>query len=600
MRLEIKNSQKEQSLYASRVIVMIAFACLLLLALVARLVHLQWVHYNQYSNLSSKNTQRVEAIAPTRGLIYDRNGQILAQNKTTYQLHITPEQVHDMGDLLAKISTIVNLSEDELKRFHKRLTMYPKFASIPLKVKLDENETAAISVYLHKLSGVSLSPGLIREYPHGAATAHFLGYVGRINESDLDKIDKGRYQGTYFIGKSGLERQFESILHGHPGSLIKHANAYGRPISTGNITPATPGKDLHLTIDLNLQKAAIQAMENKRGAIVAFSPKTGEIYALVSMPSFDPNIFVTGLDQQTMNALASKEKPLFNRFLHGKYPPASTLKPLSSLAGLYHRTITRRTVIDDPGWFQINERSRVMRDWLPSGHGKTDVIKAIRESCDTFYYYLGFHMGIDKLSSWLTAFGFGEQTHIDLPSESKGLVPTRQWKQSTIGAPWYQGETLVTIIGQGYFSATPLQLAQSMGLIANRGKMPFMHLVRGQVANQMIEIPFKIHDRDWQTVIEGMEHVVKHPAGTAYRVFKDTPYEVAGKTGTAQVFGWKGEKKAQHELPEHLRDHSLFIGYAPIKTPEIAVAVVLENQSGSADVAKSVLDSFMESHLHAS
>ncbi len=578
----------------------ILIAILLWLILLSRLLYLQYIHFNRYENLSERNTLRTEAIAPSRGLIFDRHGEILAQNKTTYQLQIVPELVKNLDQLLEDIARLVQLPTRNVKQFKRKLNYYPSFASIPLLVQLNEQETATLSVNLYKLKGAQLKPGQIRDYPHGKDVAHLLGYVGRINEQELQTIDRKRYEGTHFIGKLGIEKQYESWLQGSPGQQESQNNALGRSVQQTLKKSSIPGKNVNLTIDLKLQQVALAAMEGKKGAVVAINPKNGEILTLLSMPVFDPNVFVTGFSDSTSQVLYGKEKPLFNRFLQGQYPPASTLKPLLSLAGLHHHFITPKDTIFDPGWYQINEKSKKIRDWQPYGHGKTNLRKAIRESCDTYFYDLAFHMGIDKLSSWLLDFGFGKKTDVDLPGEHSGLVPSRDWKIQTLDKPWYQGETLITMIGQGYLTSTPLQLAQSVGLIANRGHMPKLHLIKGYINEETIELPKPIKSQHWQEIIEGMLEVTSHPHGTAFKVFANSSYSIAGKTGTAQVFGWQGPRRPQHELTEHLRDHSLFVGFAPVEDPQIAIAVIVENEKGSAKVAKDIMDSYMGSISHAS
>lgn len=592
--LRLKNHFKEQNLYVNRVIILFCIGLLLFTALLVRLGYLQIVHHQRFESKSRNNLLRVESLAPSRGIIYDRTGQILAQNLTTFQLEIIPEEVKNIEAMLTTISGLISLSPKEMKSFKRRLKNYPKYASIPLKFKLTEQESAIISVNLYKFQGVYLKPGLLRHYPQGATLAHVLGYVGRINENDLKNIDKARYSGTHFIGKAGIEKQYEALLQGYPGLQEIQTNAYGRGVRALDKTPSKPGIDISLTLDLKLQQLVTKAMQGKKGAVVAVSPNDGEILALISAPNFDPNMFVTGISDKDQALLVAQSKPLFNRFLKGQYPPASTLKPIMSLAGLHYHTVTPSTTINDPGWYQLNEKSRKIRDWQPYGHGKTNMVKAIRESCDTYYYDLAFKLGIDKISSWLKAVGFGKKTGIDLPGEREGLVPSKQWKLQTKDDSWYHGETLITGIGQGYLSSTPLQLAQSVALIANRGYIPKLHLIKGKVSGFEPNEPLEVNPSFWNPVIKGMEQAVKHPGGTAYKVFKDVPYRVAGKTGTAQVFGMQKEKIAQHLIPEHLRDHSLFIGFAPIDEPKIAVAVIIENNKGSADIARQIFDYVLE------
>jgi penicillin-binding protein 2 len=471
---------------------------------------------------------------------------------------------------------------------------------VSLNLKLTEEQVSLFSVNRHLFPEVTLNADLSRDYPHAGLLAHILGYVSEINKDDATTLDKKRYAGTSHIGKIGLEKQYEHQLHGSPGYQKIETDVLGREVRVMSISPATAGQDLHLTLDMDLQEAATGFLTGRRGAIVALDPRNGEILAFVSAPSFDPNAFVQGLDAKTYQSLIqAPERPLYNRVIQGQYPPASTVKPLVALSALAAKRISPKDKIFDPGWYQLGGRGRQYRDWVKKGHGVTDMEKSIRESCDVYYYMLAEKLGISHLASWFSQIGFGKSTGIDIPGEQKGVVPSNAWKRKVYGQPWFPGETLSVGIGQGYSLITPLQLAVMGSYFANRGHAFKPHFNKDLKPEKLPAL--KIDDPNiWPHVIEPMRQVIQHPRGTAYRFFKDLPFDVAGKSGTAQVFNLKQDEKYEHySVAKHLRDHSLFYAFAPVDSPKIVVAIVLENEKASAEVARQMIEAYLSDKSNA-
>ncbi|MBU0455327.1 MAG: penicillin-binding protein 2 [Gammaproteobacteria bacterium] len=607
-RLTIKNYIRETRLFRLRLIIAVVVAFIATLLLVARLVDLQILQHKHYTTLSAKNDIDLRPMTPRRGIIYDRNGVILAKNIPVFSLMVRPDRVKDLKNALSQIKGLITISDDDLQRFQKALKQHRKFDEIPLKVKLNDQEVAIFEVNRFKFPGFSIQAELIRSYPFQDAFAHVLGYVGRINTQELDRVDASNYAGTNFIGKVGIEKYYESQLHGEVGYSKVETDASGEVLRTLDQLPPIKGEDIYLTIDSQLQIAAKNALNNKPGAIVAIQPSTGQVLALVSQPAYDPNDFVIGISHKEFNALQSDmTHPLYNRALRGLYPPGSTIKPFIALAGLSCGTVTPKTRIFDPGWYQIPGTKHIFRDWTwrQGGHGWTNLNSAIVESCDTYFYILAHKLGIDRIDDMLAQFGFGKPTGIDMGEELGGNIPTPEWKWKVQGTKWYAGDTVQTSIGQGYTQTTPLQLAAATATLANRGarfQPQLLYAVKtpdGEIAQTdptQIDPVILNHPNYWDVVLKAMQGVITK--GTGYR-FGRPPYTVAAKTGTAQV---SKEQYDKHEkdlnIPEQLRDNSVFIAFAPFDHPQIAVAVIVEHNMNAPIVARKVLDYYLLSEKH--
>ncbi len=607
----LKDHGAEKRLVNIRIWVAIGFMTLLGVGLISRLFYLQVVRYNELSTQSDDNRVLVQPIPPTRGLIYDTNGKLLAVNKPSHILSIVREQTKDLDGLLESIGTLLPLTEGELQRFHQRVKRRRPFEAVPLKFDLTSEEIAQVSVNLFRLPGVDINAELIRKYPEGEIFAHSIGYVGRINDQDLRRLDPALYSGTHTTGKIGVERSYESVLLGKPGHQEVETNARGRVLRVLKKVSPEAGLDVNLYLDTELQKVAIEAINGRRGALVAMDPKTGGVLAMASNPSFDPNLFVTGIDSKTFNALNTDiERPLYNRASLGEYPPASTVKPVMGLALLANDVVKPEDKIFDKGWFQLQGSDHRFRNWKRSGHGWVDLSRAITVSNDTYFYIQAGKLGIDNLYDFAGQFGFGHRTGIDIREERPGLLPSREWKRGAYGQPWYPGETVIAIIGQGYMLATPLQLVESTALIANRGRYVQPRLVKEDIPEVQGEFwgkDIKIgrtpeaDAKNWELIINAMEDVIHSPRGTAnWRIGRGLKYRMAGKTGTAQVVSIaQGEEYDAEKLKEFERDHSLFVAFAPVEDPQIAVAVILENSNGASNVARKVMDSYLLPRLTA-
>ncbi len=590
----------ERFLTRQRALVGIVLIGMMILVLLGRVAYLQIIDHQKYATLSKRNQFHLSPIPPNRGLIYDRQGKLLARNVPAFHLAIIPEQVPDLTQTLDELEKIIPLEPQQRQAFLDKMAHHASHQRQILKFKLSEEEMSAFAVNQYRFPGVFLQVELIRDYPYGPLLAHILGYVSEANKEDLIRIDKKRYAGTFQLGKVGLEKYYEDSLQGEPGYQQIETDVLGREIRVMSTLPATSGADLHLTIDVELQEVITKALGNNRGAVVVLDPRNGEILAMVSVPSFDPNQFVRGLNQQAYQLLRqAADRPLFNRAIQGQYPPASTIKPIVALAGLSTQTINPQQRVFDPGFYQLNGAGRLYRDWQENGHGWTDLEKSIRESCDIYYYMLAEKLGIGQLSSWLSQVGLGKATGVDLPGEQIGLVPSSAWKKKALGTVWYPGETLITGIGQGYILATPLQIATVASYIANRGVAFRPHFNKDAPIENLT--PLKIDNPNhWNTIIEPMRQVTQNSHGTAFRYFSGlAALNVAGKTGTAQVFGLKANEKYEHDaVARHLRDHSLFIAFAPADKPTIAMAIILENQRASAGVARQILEAYLTGSYH--
>jgi penicillin-binding protein 2 len=615
-RSHVSDHSYEANIFKFRVIV-VAIVCLLLLGLLMfRLAWLQIVDYDHFADLSEHNRIRLMELPPTRGLIYDRNGVILAENKPTFHLEIIPEQVNDMEATLKGLGEIVSLSDSEIERFKEQLAVHRSFQRISLRTRLDEEEVARLAVNRHRFPGMDINARLSRFYPQGATAAHAVGYVGRINERELTVIDEGNYRGTSHIGKTGLEKYYEAELHGQVGRQKVEVNAQGRVLRIIDKVAPVSGNDLVLNLDIELQRIAEEAMGELAGSVIAIEPHTGGVVVFVSKPGFDPNLFVHGISHKNYDALQhGAYKPLFNRSIFGQYPPGSTFKPFVGLAGIEQRRIGVKESIFCRGFYLLpgDDTERKYRDWKKQGHGTVDLSKSIEQSCDVYFYELAHRMGIDNMHEFLAKFGFGQKTGIDMLGERSGLLPSSEWKKRTHRKVWYPGETLIAGIGQGYMLATPVQLAVATAALASRGEKIVPRLLKEvHISNEetvktrdpsknMIKLR---RDSHWDVMFSAMQKVVHGTWGTARATGWGMKYKMAGKTGTAQVFGiGQDEEYDEETVAKKLRDHALFIGFGPVKDPVLAVAVVAENgEHGSrmAPIARDLIKQYMEKYTTAS
>ncbi len=607
-RTHLKDHLRETHLFTSRILVALVVVGVLLVVVVVRLIYLQIISHEHFSTLSENNRVNIMPMPPTRGLIYDRNGVLLAQNLPAFSLEVIPEQVKDMDRTLAALAQLITIGEDDIEQFKKRLDQKHPYEAIPLRLRLSEEEVARFAVNRHRFPGVDVGARLARDYPLGELAVHAMGYVGRINEADLKVLDVSNYRGTTHTGKTGVEKYYEDVLHGQVGYQHEETNAVGRVLRVLERRMPIPGQNLYLSLDLDLQMVAELALTGKRGAVVAINPKNGEVLVAASLPGYDPASFVNGISTKDYDTLRqSPDQPLFNRIVTGQYPPGSTVKPLVALAGLEYKAITPHTSTFCPGWFSLPGDDHRYRDWKKDGHGNVDVRLAIMRSCDVYFYNLARSLGIDRMQKYLGYFGLGRRTEIDLPGEVAGLLPSRDWKRAARRQAWYPGETLITGIGQGFMLTTPMQLAAATAMLASRGEVWRPHLLHAtqQTSTSQLVLQAPVHvgkvpvadAANWETVISAMEGVVHDPGGTAKGINRGITYQMAGKTGTAQVFGIKQNQKYKaSELTERLHDHALFVAFAPVDDPVIAVVVVVENGgSGSgeaAPVARAVMDRY--------
>ncbi|UQY35939.1 penicillin-binding protein 2 [Pseudomonas fulva] len=603
--IRLKDHEKDARLIRKRALVGGSVFLVLTLVLIARMYYLQVIQYEYHSTLAENNRIHVQPIPPNRGLIYDRNGVIIADNRPSFSLTLTRERAGDWKQVLDVIVEVLELTPDDRELFERRVKQGRRpFEPVPVLFELSEEQIARLAVNQFRLPGVEVVAQLVRHYPQREHFAHSVGYVGRINERELKELDPVEYSGTHHIGKTGIERFYEDELHGKVGYEEVETNARGRVLRVLNRTDPLPGRDVVLTLDVHLQEVAENALGGRRGAVVAIQPQTGEVLAMVSQPSFDPNPFVTGISFKAYAELRdSIDRPLYNRVLRGLYPPGSTIKPMVAVAGLDAGVVTPTSRVFDPGFYQLPNNSHKYRNWNRSGDGWVDLNTAIMRSNDTYFYDLAHKMGIDRLHDYMTRFGIGQRVSLDMFEETAGLMPSRDWKRARYRQPWYPGETLILGIGQGYMQATPLQLAQATALVATKGKWIRPHLARtidGSLPHDPNPMP-DIVLRDpkyWDYARQGMESVMHGARGTARKVGDAAAYRIAGKSGTAQVVAIKqGEKYDRSKVQERHRDHALFVGFAPADNPQIVVAVMVENgESGSgvgAPVVKQVMDAWL-------
>jgi penicillin-binding protein 2 len=606
---KISNTALENKIFSNRMMLAFIFVVFFALVLILRLFNLQITHYDYYTEEALGNQMRTLPITPTRGKIFDRNGKVLATNQLAYKLTLTPENLtHDEAKTLLTLEQLGFINDNDIKAYHKNRKRYKKFHNIPLKHNLRETHVAKFLVS-NQFAGVEIEPYFHRIYPYNDSSVHAIGYVSRMNKRDKEIYDKKNYLGTSFVGKTGIEKQYETLLHGINGVKQIERNVTGRVIDTKIIQPPEAGQDLYLSIDLDMQQKAESLLQGKRGSIVVIDVTNGEVLTLVSTPIYNPNWFVNGISHKNYNQLqTSKDIPQLNRAIQGLYPPGSTVKPMVALAGLEDGVITKHSKVFCPGYYKLPNVKRKFNDWKRTGHGLVDMKDSIAQSCDVFFYRLADKMGIDSLHDNLTFFNFGSKTGIDIPGEHGGILPSKTWKKINKDEPWYRGETLIVGIGQGFMTSSPLQLAVATAALANKGRLFQPKILKNiRLPNQLIkevsqkvytQIPIK-NIQNWEDVIEGMRQTIYAPKGTARRLNKGLTYTLAGKTGTAQVFGLDAEEQyIAANLDERLRDHALFTGFAPVNNPKIAIAVIVENagsgSSKAAPLAREVLDVYFK------
>lgn len=603
--IPLKDHEKETRLVNKRLIACALFVAVLSAALVCRMYVLQVTEFAYHSTISENNRVHVLPIPPERGLIYDRNGVILADNRPSFNLTMTRERAGDWHAVIETLMGLLSLPDEDRIVFDKAMKNSPhRFVPVTLLYELTEEQIALLAVNQFRLPGLDVEAQFVRHYPLGAHFAHSIGYVGRINEKESTQLDQVEYRGTQSIGKTGIERFYESELHGHVGYEEVETNAQGRVLRVLNHTDPVAGKNIVLSLDIKLQEAAEEALGDRRGSVVALDPETGEVLAMVSKPSFDPNLFVTGISFKEYSALRdSVDRPLFNRVLRGLYAPGSTIKPEVAIAGLDSGVVTPSTRVFDPGYFQLPDFDHKYRNWNHSGDGWVDLNAAIMRSNDTYFYDLAHKLGIDRMHDYLTMFGIGQKVSLDMFEESAGLMPSKEWKRATRRQAWFPGETVILGIGQGYMQVTPLQLAQATSLIASKGVWNRPHLAKtvGGVApldeHPMPNIVLR-DSHEWDQVNNGMQAVMHDPRGIARAAAQGAQYRIAGKSGTAQVVAIKqGERYNRAKTLERHRDNALFVGFAPAAHPKIVVSVMIENGEAGGRVAGPVVRQILDAWL---
>ncbi len=604
----IKNKLVESRLFLNRIIAAFIVILLLTSGLIVRLVYLQIVGHEHYATLAKDNSIKIEPLVPTRGIIYDRHGKVLADNTQSFSLELIPEQIKDIDDTLRRLQQLLNISDEKIDQFQKQRKRQKRFVSTPLLISMTDEEIAKFAVVRPYFPGVDIQARLVRHYPYAELASHVVGYVGRINEAEMKSLPIAEYRGSTHVGKIGIENTYETELHGKTGYAEIETNVQARAINTVNSVIPIPGENLYLTLDIDLQKTAYDALGDFNGAVVAIDIKTGGVLVFASRPGFDPNPFVIGIANDAYQALQSSEnQPLYNRALRGLYPPGSTIKPFIGLAGLEYNAISAEHKLFCPGYYQLPNVSHHYRDWKKGGHGSVNMTEAITQSCDVYFYSLASILGIDRMHSFLQHFGFGEKSGIDLAGEKQGLLPSREWKRNQRNQSWYPGETLITGIGQGYLQVTPIQLAKATATLANKGKIVTPFLVKNTASPDSLgpeadnrQDNFELKSENINSIISAMINVIHDPHGTAKGINKDINFQIAGKTGTAQVFNIKQDAKYnENEIDFKLRDHALFISFAPADDPKIAVAVVVENGGHGGSVAAPIAGQVIKQFLGA-
>jgi penicillin-binding protein 2 len=619
-RVRIKDDALEQRMFTRRAVVAAGIVIALLLLLSGRAFWLQVMQHTHYVELSQGNRARIEPLPASRGIIYDRAGRVIAENTPAYQLELIREQAGDLDLTLARLGRLGLLEREDIGRVRQLVLSRRTFEAVPILLQLDDEDIARYAVHRHELPGVFLETRMARHYPYGPLGAHALGYVGTISEEDLARVDRERYFGTGVIGKTGIERAYEDELLGVSGYREVLVNAEGRPVkelagadSQMQTHEPEAGRELRLTIDIELQRVAEEAMAGRRGAVVAIDPSSGDVLVFASLPSFDPNGFARGISSGDYLALTENpDQPLFNRVLRGTYPPGSTIKPLMALAGLEYDVIRPTDTVYCPGHYSLPGSRHRFRDFKREGHGTMDMKNAVMQSCDVYFYRLANTLGIDRIHDAMVRMGFGAPTGIDIEGERGGIMPSPAWKKTAFAVReqqvWFPGETVIVGIGQGYWTATMLQLAKATALLANRGRHFRPRLVRALVDPETGAVeekqpqalpPVELKDPEsWETIVDAMVAVTSGPRGTALRMARGATYSIAGKTGTAQVFSvGQTEKYNEKDVAERLRDHALFIAFAPADVPKLAIAVLVENggfgSAAAAPIARAVFDAYL-------
>ena len=611
-RVTVKSEREEYRLFRSRAYVAAGFIFVALALVFVRLIYLQINSYEHYTELSKENYQKRVPIPPVRGLIYDRNGVLLAGNHIEYVLEAREDDIINRDDALKRLMQLLPITPQDVYKFKQKQRVNSRFQPVVLRKNLTENEIAIFSANRFRFPGFKVSVRMQRNYPLGSLAGHLLGYVGRIDKKDLEKLDKHEYSGSTHIGKSGIEKFYETRLHGKAGYELTEVDAHGKPQIKLEDKAPIAGEDLFLSIDIELQLKAEELLKDYNGAVVALDPRNGEVLAMASMPAYDPNLFVNGISYRDYNSLRNNpDRPLYNRALQGAYPPGSTIKPMAALSGLNAGVVTPTRSLFARGFFQIPGNKHKFRCWKKSGHGHISLNRAIYQSCDVYFYDLAFRMGIKRYSAAMKKFGFGQKTGIDLPHERSALMPSAEWKRKRYDKFWYPGDTVNTGIGQGYFTATPLQLAFATSIIANHGRKVRPHVLRATRVSR--NLPEKLVTPErlpslgvtklsyWDDVIRGMVNVVHGAHGTARRAGAGAKYRFAGKTGTAQVYSIAQNKSYNaSRLKKKLHDHALFIAFAPANNPRIALAVIAENGGGGSKVAAPIARQLLDTYLLSS
>jgi len=608
----LKDQALEGREFSSRAMTAFLVILALVFLLGLRYVYLQIVSFEEFQARSINNQVRIIPVAPNRGLIYDRRGRPIAENIPSFRLELVPEKVDDLESTIEALGKMVELPEDVLEKFEQNRKRYRVFDSVPLKFNLTEEEVARFAVDRHRFTGVEVVPYLARHYPYRDLLTHVLGYVGRLDVDDLARVERGNYRGTTHIGKSGIERYYEDVLHGISGVEKIETNSQGRVLTTLERESPVHGDDLVLSLDVLVQQAAWDALGDRPGAVVAIDPNDGSVLAMVSKPAYDPNLFVHGISGDDYRAILNAPgRPLFNRTLLGGYEPGSTLKPFVGLAGLELGVITEEVTVFSTGQYFLPGVSRPYRDWKKGGHGRVNILGALEQSVNTYFYQLAYDLGIDRMHDYLAQFGFGERTGLDLLGENSGVLPSRGWKRAFFAEPWYPGETIIAGIGQGFNVVTPIQLANALATLANGGKRfePRLLYASKHAGDQqadktqapvVLQIP-KFAPANWELIQSGMWRVIHGEKGTARAVRPESGFEMAGKSGTAQVAAQAADEDMDETTATHLRHHALFIAYAPFDNPSIVVAAVVEHGGGgsreAAPVARAVIDAWLSQEL---
>ncbi|NCW73655.1 MAG: penicillin-binding protein 2 [Gammaproteobacteria bacterium] len=594
--MELSTGVREKNLIQSRVAVAALGGGILLFLLLTRLIWLQLVETERFQTASEANRLQTLPVGPARGLIVDRNGVVLAENRPNLQLLLVPEEVPDMDQLIAEVRKRIEFTDSDAERFAKNLkTRRRPRDPVVVKDELPESDAARIAVDLFRFPGLQIEARPTRHYPYGGLTAHSLGYVGRLSLNELKNIEESRYAGTETIGKLGVEKAYEDMLLGQVGVERVETSARGQIMRSVDREDPTPGADIPLHMDIGLTAKLYDVLGDNRGAIVAIDPKNGGILGLASAPTYDANSFIGGISQAEYTALqVDRDTPLFNRALRGQYPPGSTIKPMIGLVGLHYGAVSWKTEIADRGFFQLSGDDHKYRDWKKWGHGRVNMDKAVIESCDTYFYEMAVRLGIDQMSEGMQHFGFGRRQGRDIQGDLPGILPSREWKRSARNQPWYLGETVISGIGQGFWVTTPLQLAAATTAMARRGNFIEPHFSLLEDVDAGAPVPIG-ESMDWERMIDAMEDVLHGERGTARGAARGLNYRIAGKTGTAQVISIGQEEEYDAaELEERLRDHALFVGFAPADSPSIVVALIIENRGSggttAAPVARKIFD----------